>query len=131
MSAIQHDSRPGMSGRRLSVVAMLAVCGAFGVTGVAEAAGAETKVTIKAEGTDLFGFVKSPNEQRCADDRKVKVFKKTRDGKMKIGTDNASLSGNRYRWSLGNTGLTGRFYARVGEIPGCQADRSETIRVQR
>jgi hypothetical protein len=52
-------------------------------------------------------------------------------GKERIGTDNASLNGDRYQWSLGNTGLTGRFYAKAPRTPDCEGDKSKTIRVQR
>jgi hypothetical protein len=61
-----------------------------------------TRVTIKAEGTAIFGFVKSPDAATCADGRIVNVFKITRDGNKKIGSDDA-----------------------------CAPDRSETIRVRR
>ncbi len=92
---------------------------------------APTRVTIKAEGTDIFGFVKSADAQTCADERLINVFKVTRDGNKKIGSDTASLNGSRYEWSIGNSGMQGRFFARTGKIPGCAGDRSMTIRVQR
>ena len=121
--------------RKLLAIAVLAMCGAVAITAVASAGGAGgrivTKVTIKAEGTDLFGYVKSDDEQLCAADRKVKVFRVKRGDKEKIGTDNAQANGNRYQWSLGNTGLYGRFYAKVARTPDCGGDESRTIRVAR
>ena len=62
---------------KVLAVLVLALGGVVGVTGSATAGGgdAETTVTIKAEGTDLSGVVKSPRPNRCADDRKVIVFK--------------------------------------------------------
>ncbi len=109
----------------LVVGAMLSFTGIAGADVVAE-----TTVTIKAEGRDLFGYVKSPSPLRCADDRIVKVFKVTQDGNQLIGTDNASLNGDRYMWSLGNTGLRGKFFAKAPRIDGCEGDKSETILVR-
>ncbi len=39
-----------------------------------------------------------------------------------------TLNGNRYAWSSGNTGMSGRLYARVARKRGCLADTSRTIR---
>ncbi len=120
---------------KLLTVTVLALCGAVALPGAASAAGgAETKVTIRAEGLDLSGFVNSPRPQRCAEDRKVIVFKQRgqRGGgnDERFATDNASLNGDRYMWSTGNTGTPGRFYARVRRIEGCKADSSRTIRAE-
>lgn len=117
--------------RKLLAATLLVVVGVLGFTGLASAADgtAETTVTIQAEGRDLFGYVNSPAPLRCAEGREVKVFKVTRDGdRTFIGLDDASWNGERYMWSLGNTGLTGRFFARA--ITGCEGDKSETILVR-
>lgn len=105
-------------------------------TPAAGAAGdASTTVTIKAEGTDLSGVVKSPRPRRCAADRLVVVVRQkgARGGgdDVRFATDTASLEGGVYRWSTGNTGTEGRFYARVRHVPGCQAATSATIRATR
>jgi hypothetical protein len=35
-------------------------------------------------------------------------------------------------WQTGNTGShSGKYYARAGKIPGCQADNSPTVKAQR
>lgn len=116
----------------LATGAVMAVSGGLVHTPAAFAGAVEpTQVTIKAEGTDIFGFVKSPDAANCADERLINVFKVTRDGNRKIGSDTASLNGSRYQWSIGNPGMEGRFFARAPKIPGCAGDRSETIRVQR
>ena len=132
-----------MGRRFLAVTAVTAVAigGTVGltgfVTGGASAAGgdADTTVTIKAEGTDLSGVVKSPRPLRCADERNVVVFKQvgTRGGgdDINFASDTASLNGTRYEWSTGTTGTPGRFYARVRHIDGCKADLSPTIRARR
>ncbi len=106
------------------------------VTGVAAAAGAaETKVTIKEQSGDFSGKVKSSDPARCAEDRKVTLFEQLGDEQNpsqddKVASDRASLNGNRYEWSTGNTGLdSGKYYARAGKISGCKADTSKTVSV--
>jgi len=107
-----------------------------GLAGPAQAApAADTTVTIKAMGTDLFGVVKSPRPHKCADGRTVIVFKQkgARGGgdDVRFASDTASLSGGVYKWSTGNTGTEGRFYAVVRAKTGCKADSSPTIRAVR
>jgi hypothetical protein len=115
---------------------------ALGVTGTlataelaAGATAAKTTVTIKAEGTDLSGTVSSPKPKRCAKDRTVLLIKQkgTRGGgdDQKIGSDTAELQGGKYVWSTGNTGIEGRFYAKVKAIPGCKGATSKTVRAMR
>ena len=123
-----------MRGKGLIVVPLLAlgVAAGAGASGVSVAAGdADTTVTIKAEGTDLSGLVKSPRPRKCAQGRKVVVWKQkgARGGgdDVRFASDIASKQGTVYRWSTGNTGTEGRFYARVRHIPGCKADSSRTI----
>jgi hypothetical protein len=98
---------------------------------VAAAAPAGVTVTIKAEGTDMFGVVKSPKPAKCADDRTVKVYKLVHGEPHLWATDTTELQGKKGVWSTGNTGTEGRFFAKVGKKPGCKGDVSPTIRVQR
>lgn len=111
------------------------VGGAVGASAGGPAAPARTTVTIQAEGTDLFGEVRSPRPLRCAAERKVILVKQrgARGGgdDERFATDTASLNGDVYEWSTGNTGTPGRFYARVRAIEGCKGDTSPTIRAQR
>ncbi|HSI81701.1 MAG TPA: hypothetical protein VK919_13725 [Solirubrobacterales bacterium] len=116
----------------LAVVALVACAGA-GITGVAHAGGAaKTKVTVKGS-SEIYGFVKS-SKKKCMNNRKVTVFRQkgSRGGgdDVRVASDNAEKSGDRYRWSIGNPGLQGkRIYARAGRIPGCKAGASATYRV--
>jgi hypothetical protein len=118
-------------------VAALAIAGAMMVTGIASAAGgAETTVTIKKEGTDLSGTVASPKPAKCANGRKIVLFRQKGSVQApktdeKIANDTASLSGDQYVWSTGNTGEYGRFYARAAKTAECAADSSATVRVRR
>jgi hypothetical protein len=119
-----------MRSKLVAVALAMGVCAAVALPGAAGArAPAATTVTIKEEASgDFFGYVKSPKPLKCADDRKITLFR-VRPGKdERVASDNASLSGDRYRWSTGNTGLSGRFYARAGRIAGCLPDTSKTIR---
>lgn len=99
----------------------------------AGAARAPSTVTIKAEGTDLSGTVSSPRPVKCADGRKVIVLKQvgTRGGgdDEKLGTDTAEKQGGAFVWSTGNTGQSGRFYAKVRRTASCKSDTSPTIKV--
>jgi hypothetical protein len=92
---------------------------------------ADTTVTIKAEGVDLSGKVKSPR-QRCITDRKVLVIKQigTRGGgdDQKFASDLASSDGS---WDTGNTGTPGKFYSKVKATTTCKGDTSPTIRARR
>ena len=116
-----------------------AVLGTGAAAAGAPAAGApgdaRTTVSITAEGTDLSGVVTSSRPKRCAADRVVLVVKQkgARGGgdDLRFATDTASLEGGVYRWSTGNTGTEGRFYARVRHVPGCKAGTSPTIRATR
>lgn len=99
------------------------------------AAPAKVTVTITAEGTDLSGVVKSPKPLKCANNRTVTVFKQkgARGGgdDVRFASDTTSLSGGAYRWSTGNTGTEGRFYAVVKAKTGCKRASSDTIRAVR
>ncbi|WP_028660080.1 hypothetical protein [Nocardioides insulae] len=103
------------------------------VTPVAQAAPARASVTvtISAEGTDMFGVVKSSRPKRCAADRTVKVFKLVRGEPHLWATDTTGRQGRAFVWSTGNTGTEGRFFAKVAPKPGCRGDVSPTIRVRR
>jgi len=92
------------------------------------AAKAPVTVTIKAEGTDLSGVVKSRNPGLCAANRKVKVFKVINGENHLFTTDTTDEPGNApYEWSTGNTGQEGTFFAKVSPKPGCRGDVSPTI----
>ena len=94
---------------------------------------AETKVNIRGDNGDYYGYVKSSDAGNCANGRKVKVFKQlgsVQDPKsdLKIGTDTAEPNGDRYMWSIGNSGYKhGHFYAKVGKTSVCKGDTSKTI----
>jgi hypothetical protein len=127
--------------RKHKIRTVLATVAALGVsltalTGVASASGADTKVVIKAESGGFFGYVKSPDPDTCANNRKVTLFEQlgsTQDPSTdtKVGSDIAEPNGTKYMWSTGNTGShSGNFYARAGKVPGCKAATSKTIPAQ-
>jgi hypothetical protein len=122
-----------MRSRLATIVALSAVC-LVTLAGTASAGQrAETKVTIRTENGDFWGFVSSPKPKLCAKDRKVVVFRQKGTEQNprvdeKIASDTASLVGDRAEWNTGNTGVFGRFYARVGKTEGCKGDTSKTIR---
>jgi len=119
---------------RAAIAALAVSIAAFGGVASAEAGGkADTKVTIKGQGGDYYGFVKSPDAGNCANGRLVKVFKQSGPGQdpkhdMKIGTDTAQPNGDGYMWAIGNSGYKhGSFYAKVGKTSACKGDTSKTI----
>lgn len=109
-------------------------CVALVTAALASAGGkAETEVTIKSEGGDPVGTVKSPNEAKCADDRLVKIYRE-KGGEQGGGDDvftgsmdTTSFSNGKYRWSVGQPGLEGKHYARAPGTNKCKADNSKTI----
>jgi hypothetical protein len=116
----------------LSIVAA-GVCGAVALTGIAGAGqAAQTIVTIREENGDFSGRVKSPRLNRCADNRTIKLYRQRGQRQNPtteevVASDTSELSGDHGVWSTGNTGLSGKFYARAGKKPGCKADTSRTV----
>jgi len=121
--------------RTVSLLAMVAVAGMLSSTSaMAGGSRAPTTVTIQAEGTDLSGTVASPRPARCADERTVIVIKQrgARGGgnDTRLASDTSEQQGGQYVWSTGNTGTSGRFYAKVRRTAQCQADTSRTVRAE-
>lgn len=90
-----------------------------------------TTVTIHADGVDLSGHVSS-SDASCVTDRKVLLIKQigTRGGgdDKRIASDLADSQGN---WDTGNTGIEGKFYAKVRKTDTCGGDTSRTVRAVR
>lgn len=125
-----------MKPKRASAVVAV-VFGAVSIAGTVSAGAgterAETTVTIRTDNGDFSGFVNSPRPLKCAEGRKVVLFKQVgpeQDPRVdqRIASDTASLNGDRYEWSTGNTGKFGKFYARAGKTDDCKGDTSKTIR---
>lgn len=129
--------------RKLSQILPLALAaalvGSVAVPVLASTRGtqADTTVTIRTQNGDFWGQVKSNRPMKCAEGRKVVVFKQVGSSPnpsadKRIASDTAGQSGDRFEWSTGNTGRSsGKYYARVGHTDDCKADNSETVRVVR
>ena len=122
---------------KLASAVVAVVFGAVSVAGTVSAGAgterAETTVTIRTENGDFWGYVTSPRPRRCAEGRKIVLFKQVgaeQDPRVdeRIASDTASLNGDRYEWNTGNTGRFGKFYARAGKTEDCKGDTSKTIR---
>ena len=120
---------------KLFLAAAVAACGTVALTGIAVAGeAAKTRVTLHIDG-EVYGKVKSPRVNRCADNRKVKVYR--RQGSEQnprteevVGSDTSERVGDHGEWSIGNAGLSsGKYYARAGRKPGCKKDASRTIQI--
>ncbi len=119
----------------MPAIVLIAALGIVSVSGTLPAAAGQltkTTVTIKTNNGDFWGYIKSPWTDWCAVGRKVVLFKQK--GAMqkpktdrRVATDTASRTGGRYMWSTGNTGLSGKFYARVAKTDRCTADTSPTV----
>jgi hypothetical protein len=108
----------------LTVLA-IAACGGLVVSGTATARGlAPTTVTIKTPGGDVYGTVKSPKPQKCANGRKVSVFKVKSGKDEKVGSDIAQANNNEYQWNIGQPGVNGNIYARARQTDQCEGDKS-------
>ena len=123
-----------MRGKAVMAAITLAAGGALAVSGTAGAGGeATTKVTIKAPGGEVYGTVKSSNPDKCANGRKVRVYRQKGGSQgggddIKIGSDIAQPNGGQYQWNLGNPGVSGKkIFAKATSIPGCKKDSSRTI----
>src|SRR5215213_3229277 len=96
---------------------------------------AKTTLTIKAEGIDLSGTVES-KRLSCLGNRKVKVYKQVGTEQSPktdpvVASDTSERQGTIGVWSTGNTGKSGKFYARTGGTLECTGDTSETIVARR
>ena len=109
---------------------MIAAAVALGPMGSALGQGkANTKLTIQGGGGLVQGEVKSPNENACADGRKVLIYKVKNGNSQKVGSDTATENGGRYQWAKAFEG--GRYFAKVKETSQCKGDSTETVKAGR
>jgi hypothetical protein len=121
--------------RTVLPAALIAVAGLpLSTVASSAAAPAKTTVTISAEGTDLSGTVAS-GRAACEADRTVRLYQQigTRGGgdDVYVGQDTTEVVGDVGVWSTGNTGIAGRFYAKVTKTSSCKGAVSTTIRAAR
>ena len=121
----------------LAILVTLAAMTAIAMVTTGGNAGAATKagttVTIQAEGVDLFGKVKS-TKLSCLGDRTVKVYKQKGTAQSPatdrvIASDTSERQGDVGVWSVGNTGMEGKFYALATGTDSCKKGFSKTIKV--
>lgn len=116
----------------------LLVLGATMAFGLSSNAGARdlapTQVKIQIESDGFSGIVKSSKANKCANGRKVIVYKQKGDAQdphsdKKVGSDIAQANNNEYQWSTGNSGQVhhGDYYAHVKKTEFCLADSSKTV----
>lgn len=112
-------------------IAITVIAGLIGA-GPAAAKPAHTKLTIQAWSEGLFGYVTSPDAERCATNRRIVVFQQqgaTRRpaSDKRVAGDRAGDAAASYQWSV-ETGRTGKFYARAAKKAGCADALSGSIR---
>ncbi len=87
---------------------------------------ADTKLTIQGGGGLVEGEVKSPNENKCANQRKVLIFKVKNNGSSeKVASDRATQNGDRYQWARAFEG--GKYFAKVKPTSQCEGDVTKTV----
>ena len=119
---------PGL-GTMLRLTMGVAVVAALAISSGASAGAkgqANTKVTIQGGGGLVEGEVKSPDENHCANQRKVLIFKVKNGNATKAGSDRATQNGDRYQWAKAFEG--GRYFAKVRGNNKCQGDVTETVK---
>lgn len=123
----------------LAALMMLVMLAALTTTmtsnSVKAATRAGTTLTIQAEGIDLFGKVKS-TKLSCLGNRTVKVYKQKGTTQSPstdpvIASDISERVGDHGEWSVGNTGIEGKFYARTRGTLECTGATSTTIVARR
>ena len=90
-----------------------------------------TKVTIRYNGAAFDGEVKSNKEDKCANGRKVTVFKEKSGKDQKVGSDVAQANGGGYQWFVVDKTASGKYYAKAGNVNGCDKEKTKTVAVQR
>ena len=113
-------------------IAAAALAVPLGAASANAAVPANTTVTIKAAGSDLYGTVTSARSA-CEGERQVILVKQigTRGGgdDVRVAQDTTEVVDGVGQWSTGNTGMAGRFYAKVKGTDACKGATSSTIRV--
>lgn len=123
-----------MTRRAISISVAICATALLAIAGSAVArSAAPTTVTIHKQSDGFFGFVDSTRPHKCANNRKVVLFKELGDSPhprtdKKIGSDTAQPNGNGYEWDTGNTGnQKGNFYAFAHKIDGCKKGISDVV----
>ena len=116
----------------LPVAALVALPLGIDAAPASAAVPAGSKVTIDREGSDLFGTVSS-GRAACEGNRTVVLYKQrgTKGGgdDIRVVTDTTEVQNGVGVWSTGNTGQSGKFYAKVKKTAQCKAGTSPTITV--
>jgi hypothetical protein len=138
MGRATHAGGVGMVRAMVLAVLLLAAIGlaTLAFTASAQASGrAPTFLTIRADGLDLSGKVKSPRLS-CLGGRNIRLYKQV--GQVQnpsadqlVATDTSERVGDHGEWSTGNTGMSGKFYVTTRQTLRCKAATSETIRASR
>jgi len=106
----------------LAGLALVLVFGSV-VSTAGAATGARTEVTIAPWQKGAFGYVTSLKPGRCAEGRRVTVWKA---GGKRVATATATRRRGRYQWSV-KTGAKGGLVAKAKRIRGCGGARSAPI----
>lgn len=112
---------------RLIALALAAITVLVVVVPAEARAPGTTKVTIRYNGVGFDGQVKSNKEDKCANGRKVTVFKVKPGKDKKVGSDVAQADGDGYMWFVVDETASGKHYAKAGRVDGCESDKSKVV----
>jgi len=113
-----------MRAGKFGISGAIVVLGLF--AGPAAAGTVDSSITIKEDGGDFHGKVKS-EISNCVSDRGVKLMKRRPGKDLKIAVDTTENDGS---WNTGNTNETrGTFYARAQAEGDCEGARSRNVTI--
>ncbi len=121
------------AGKTAVIAATVCACAVAAVTEAVGAAAAgrrpaKTSLTIATWPRGVFGYVKSSDAARCAQNRKVDVFVKRPDGRVRrVAVPSARRDQVGYEWLASASG--GDVYAVTAPKLGCGAARSRTVSI--
>jgi hypothetical protein len=117
------------------LVAGIACCSAalalMATAGAGARDGSFSRIKIETWPHGLFGYVTSPTPGRCADHRRVALFKQRGKGQhprrdKRIARVRTRPNHRLHQWSV-RTNRKGRFYAKARRTPGCRVAFSKSI----
>ena len=104
----------------------LTVAATAAMAGPANAATLNTSISIQAQSSGVFGFVKA-SKSSCHSGRKVTVYRKVAGPDKKAGSDTAQPNQDGSQYSVSLT-RAGKYYAKVKAISGkCKGATSKTV----
>lgn len=104
---------------------LLAAAASLALAVPASAAKTGISLSIQAQSSGFFGFVKS-KKSSCHSGRKVTLYRKTSKGNKKVGSDTAQPNQDGSQWSV-SASTRGKYFAKVSATKSCKGATSRTV----